>query len=208
MLHDRIDHDQRPGEALHVAHAIQVLLDLLALAHRAGELPLRDVSAAALDLEGLQFGESLQPLPDRVVVGEHASEPALGNVRLTAAARFRDDRVASLPLGPHEQDTLAVATEPLQEVVRADEAPDGALQVDNVDPVALAVDVRLHARVPDGRQMTELNARVQEFLDRNDGHINLRWHTFPAAPGSGDPGRLPLPASREGDQNRGEYRRL
>ena len=52
---------------------------------------------------------------------------------------------------------------------------DGQREIDDVDPVTLLKDERLHLGVPAARLMAEVNARFQEFAHGDDGHdeINL-----------------------------------
>ena len=58
------------------------------------------------------------------------------------------DRVARLLLGADEEHGAALAGDLGGEVARLVEQLLGLQQVDDVDPVALAVDVTAHARVP------------------------------------------------------------
>ena len=60
----------------------------------------------------------------------------------------------------------------------SDQTTDGSLQINDVDAVPFAVNEGRHARVPDRCQMAELDASVEELLDLNDGHKNLRRTTY------------------------------
>src|SRR4051794_34658570 len=46
----------------------------------------------------------------------------------------------------------------------------GLKQIDDVDPVALAVDVRTHAGIPASRLVAEVKAGLQQLLDSGFGH--------------------------------------
>ena len=60
---------------------------------------------------------------------------------------------------------------PLDEATRceeldcAEQAADGLFQVDNVNQVALAVDIRLHFGVPPAGAVTVMDAGIDEILD-------------------------------------------
>src|SRR5262249_56230205 len=54
--------------------------------------------------------------------------------------------------------------------VRLAELLEGLLQVDDVDPVALAEDVLLHLRVPPLGLMAEVHSGLQQLLHRQRGH--------------------------------------
>ena len=56
----------------------------------------------------------------------------------------------------------------LQEVRRAHEPLHRLLEVDDVDRVALAVDERLHLRVPPAGAVAEVNAALEQFRHRDD----------------------------------------
>src|SRR5207248_6399460 len=75
--------------------------------------------------------------------------------------------------------------------VAAEQAADGFPQVDDVDQVALAVDVRPHLRVPPAGPVAEVNSGLDEVLYLNDRHAP------PSCPQAGKLGprveKLPAP---------------
>ena len=77
----------------------------------------------------------------------------------------------------------------------------GLQQVDDVDPVALAVDVPAHARVPAPRLVAEVKAGLQQLLESGLGHQAPLWSIGVSPPGrSGDPacwraGQGPVPSA-------------
>ena len=74
------------------------------------------------------------------------------------------DRLLGLLLGADEQDLVAMLGDLAHEVVGRSEVADGLLQVDDVDAVAGAEDVRLHLRIPARGLVAEVNAGLQQFF--------------------------------------------
>ena len=81
------------------------------------------------------------------------------------------DRVLRLLLGADEKDGLAVGRQLADEVVSLFELLDGLLQVDDVDAVALGVDVGGHFGVPAAGLVAEVDAGFQQLLHRYDCHF-------------------------------------
>src|SRR5207245_5592522 len=78
-----------------------------------------------------------------------------------------------LPLGAHEQDALALRGEIGNECGSFLEELERLLQVNDIDPVALAEDVLLHLRIPALGLMTEVHASFQKLFHRNrDRQVN------------------------------------
>ena len=129
-------------------------------------------------------------------VGEQPAEPALVDVRHVAALGPRLDRVACLLLRADEENRAALGGDLRGEAPRLREQLLGLQQVDDVDPVALAVDVATHARIPAARLVAEMDARLQRSLSPgSDIECSLAFVLCSLAP-RGDrhrsvPGRAP-----------------
>ncbi len=141
-----------------------------------------ELGQLALDPQALLLGQPLQgavlghllhvlqPLDrllDRLVVGEHAAEPAVVHERRPAAGSLLADDVARLALGAHEQDRALVRGELAHEFQRLVVLLEGALEVDDVDLVALAEDERRHLRVPVAGLVAEVDPGLQHFSHRD-----------------------------------------
>src|SRR3546814_13655878 len=74
--------------------------------------------------------------------------PAMVDEMLTRSARRIGDRPLRLALGADEQHLATGGRRGCDEVERAREERHGLRQVENVDAVARAEDIRLHARIP------------------------------------------------------------
>ena len=88
------------------------------------------------------------------------------------ALRFLGDDLARLPLGADEQDRAAVRGQLADVLHRIVVLLERALEVDDVDLVALAEDELGHLRVPVPRLVAEMDAGLQHLTHR-DGHCRL-----------------------------------
>src|SRR3954453_9227531 len=175
----------------HVADAAERLveLDLLALHMQQfllGATAARDV----VEVNLVELLETVDPLVHRLEVCEHATEPALVDVRHADAGGLLGDRLLSLLLGAHEHHRAALGDRVLDEGVRAVDVGQRLLQVDDVDAVALSHDEALHLRVPATGLMPEVDAALEELAHGDDGHV--RWFllfssTCPARGQDGSP---------------------
>src|SRR6185437_7448683 len=95
----------------------------------------------------LEALEALDRTGDRLPVGQHAAKPAMVDVMLAAATRGFRDRVLRLALGADEQHLAAGRDGLADEIERAREKRHGLRQVDDMDAVPIAENVRLHLRI-------------------------------------------------------------
>ena len=179
----QVDDDHRIRDALHVGDAAEVVLELAQLGlHRHALLGGKQVQTATL-LELAQLVQALDPLADRLEVGEQAAEPAPVHVRHLAALRPLLDRVTGLLLGPDEEDHPALRRHLRDELGRLLQQLLRLEEIDDVDPLPLPVDEAAHAWVPAPRLVTEMNPGLQQLLDAYVGHLtflSLVW--FEGAP--------------------------
>jgi hypothetical protein len=121
-------------------------------------------------LARLELIEQRDALLDGDEVGEHAAEPAAVDVRLAGAGRFLGDRLLGLLLGADEEHAVA-AGDGLAGGVEGEVQPlDGLGKVDDVDPVALREDERLHLGIPATGLVAEMDPGLQELPHRNGRH--------------------------------------
>src|SRR5207244_3251850 len=78
-------------------------------------------------------------------------------------------RVLGLALGPDEQDRASLGSEVRRELLSVAEQLRRLREIDDVDPVPLAEDVRLHLRVPPLGLVAEVDARLEQILQRDAG---------------------------------------
>jgi hypothetical protein len=163
----RVDDEQAGRQAAHALDAAQVDVHLLDLAVGAQRLLLGEDVEAAFVAGLLELEEAVDRLLDRLPVGEGAAQPTVVDVEHLAPRRLFGDDVASGALGADEQHGAAVGHGLVQEPGGVHQPARRALQVDDVDPVLGAVDVRLHLRVPPTGLVTEVDAGLQEIAQRD-----------------------------------------
>ena len=122
----------------------------------------RELRHAAVFDHGLQQLQALDGFLQRDPVGERAAEPAVVHVEHSAALRFFGDGFLRLALGAEEQNALALARLLGDVARRFAEHFQGLLQIDDVNPVALAENVFLHLRIPAPRLVAEVNSGLQQ----------------------------------------------
>ena len=88
----------------------------------------------------------------------------MGDVEHPAARGFFLDDVLRLALGADEQHRAAGRHQVAHEVGGFFEELQRLLQVNDVDPVALAEDVRTHLRVPAPGLVTEVDASLEQLF--------------------------------------------
>ena len=121
-------------------------------------------------LHALVFEHLVDPLGDRVEVGEHATEPALVDVGHAALLGEAAHRVLGLLLGADEHQHATAGDEVTNESVGLVDASQRLLEIDDVDAVALAEDEAAHLRVPTAGLVTEVHASFEQLAHRDDSH--------------------------------------
>ncbi len=180
-----VDHEDGVGQLVQSADPPEVALELLQLPGVAERLLLRHRVEVAGLLHGLEFLHPLDPGGDGLEVGEHAAQPALVHVRHPAGLGVDGDRPLGLLLGTDEEDGAAPGHEVADVPVGLLDAPHRLAQVDQVDPVALPEDEPAHLGVPPAGLVPEVDARAQQLLHGDDGHLAAPcdgWSSPTAAP--------------------------
>ena len=165
-----VDHEDGVGQLVEAADAAEVALELLELTGVAQRLLLRHGVEVAGLLHGLELLHALHPGGDGLEVGEHAAQPALVHVGHAAGVGVDGDGSLGLLLRPDEEDGAAPGDEVPDVPVGLLDTLHGLLEIDEVDPVALAEDEATHLRVPPAGLVPEVDARAQQLLHGDDGH--------------------------------------
>ncbi len=113
------------------------------------------------------FRRRIEPR-DRLPVGEHPAQPAVVDEMLARHARGFSNRLLRLTLGADEQHLAARTHGRFDEIERAREQRHGLRQVDDVNTVTRAENIRLHARVPAVGLVAEVSAGLDQLLHRDD----------------------------------------
>ena len=127
----------------------------------------------AVLFHALELAKALDAHLDGAEVGQRATQPAAGDVELTGANRLLVDDVGGLALGAHEEHVSAARDRVAHELVGLLEELRRLVEIDDVDAVARAVDVRAHARVPALGLVTEVHTGIDQGAEA-DGKIAAR----------------------------------
>ena len=166
-----VDHEQGVGQALHVLDAAQAALELVALAGQLQHFLLDQVPHAAVLMHALQLLQALDGSTDGPIVGQHAAQPAVGDVRhATTLCFFLDDR-AGCALGSDEHDGATLGRQPADEIHRVCEQGQGFFEVDNVDLAAGPENERSHLGIPVTGLVTEMHAGFQQLTHGDICHF-------------------------------------
>ena len=164
----RIDHDDRFRHPVHVADAFQVPANLLVLSFQSRLALLRVRRHFAAFLKRVEFVESLQPAADGAEVCQRATEPTLADVRHSRSFSRFLDRLSRLAFGSDKEDETSGCGNFLQVPLSSQYAANCLFNVDDVDEIPAAVNVRSHFRIPSTRAVTKMDTRLQHVL-----HINV-----------------------------------
>ena len=165
-----IHHEQGAGELLHLGDAAQVLLQLGDLAHVLHDFLLGKHIKGAVLLHPLELVQTVHTAAHGLEVGEHTAQPTGVHIVHANAGSLFLDGLLSLLLGADEEDGLALLAQGTDEVIGLLQLLHGLLQVDDIDPVALGINVGGHLGVPPTGLVAEVHAGLQQLLHRYDCH--------------------------------------
>ena len=168
-----VDDEQGIGQPLHLLDSTETALQLGQLPAQHQRLFLAHAIEGSILPHGLQLLEPLDGLLDRLVVGQHASEPAMIDVGHPAALCLFLDGLLCGPLGPHEQNGALFRGQAAQEIERLFEQGNRLFKVDNVNLVASAKDVGRHLGMPVTGLVAKVNAGLQHLAHGYIGHFRI-----------------------------------
>ena len=134
-----------------------------------------------------EFLETGDALGHGLEVGQHAAEPALGDIRHVHAGGLGGHCFLSLLLGADEQHGAVMSDGGLDEVIGGVDHIERLEQVDDVNAVALGEDELLHLRVPTTGLVAEVQTCLQHIAHSDLSHgiatsflSVLAWSCVPA----------------------------
>ena len=170
LLVPHVDDVEDVGQGLGVLDAAEAALQLGEDPSKAERLLLAHALDAAVLLHRLHLPEPGDGRADGLEVREHAAEPALVHVGHAAPDRLAPDHLLGGALGADEEHRSVAGRHAAEKVDRLPVERKGHLEVDDVDAIALAEDVRCHLRVPVSRLVAEVHSGLQHVAHRDDGH--------------------------------------
>ena len=160
----RVDNENSAGELGHVLDAAEALFKF-------GPLPLQTENfffdqQVVCSVLGHDFNllQTIDTALDGAEVGQHTAEPTVVNIVLTCPLGLFTNGVLSLFFGADEQYFVAVLNGITQKAVSLFEIAYSLLQIDNIDAVTSAKNIRLHFRVPAFGLVTEVNPGFKQLL--------------------------------------------
>ena len=178
----RVNDEQSAGELLHLLDAAEVLLELGDLAFKLDDFLLGKHCEGAVLLHLAQLGKTVDTGAHGLEVGQHATEPTGVDIVLINSFRFFLDSVLRLLLGADKQDVLAVSREITDEVVGFLDLLYGLLQVNDINTIALRVDVGSHFRVPASGLMAEMDTSFEQAFHGYDYHLCVLLFVLTSTP--------------------------
>src|SRR5574343_1150856 len=175
-----IDDEDGVRQASHILDAADGLLQLFQFATEGQRFLLRHLFQFTGFDGQLHVLQALDRGLDGLEVGQHAAQPALVNVRRTGAGCLFGDDFAGLTLGADEEDIAAIAGQLLDEIHRLVVLDQGLFEVNDVNLVAGAEDVRGHLGGPETGLVTEVDTGFQHFAHGN-GHCKTPLRVEPPA---------------------------
>ena len=121
---------------------------------------------------GFQLAEAFDGGTDRLVIGQHAAQPAMADIGHAGPLRLLLDNLARGALGADKQHLVLVGRQATHEIQRCVEGRYGVLKVDDVNLVAGTKYVLTHLGVPVAGLVTEMCACLQQFA-----HAYLRHNS-------------------------------
>ena len=163
VLTGGVNDDQSVWQSVHGANATKVALELHPFAVEASEFLFGHGLELGLFLDFLEVIEAGNAFADGFHVGEHATEPAVIDVELSAGFCCFTNGFLGLAFATDEEDLLLLAGQFTEELGSDVDLFDGFLDIEDVDLVPGFQDERLHLGVPTAGLVAEVDSGFDEF---------------------------------------------
>ena len=178
-----IDHEQCIGQTRHILDTTDGALQL-------GHIPgphqgffLGQFFKGAVRLLRLQLAQPLDRSANGFVVGEHATQPAMADIGHFRTLSLFPDLFAGGAFGAHEQNLVLFGSQFADHLEGFVESGNCMFQIDDMNLVTGAENVRLHSRIPVASLVSEVRTCLQQFAHTDLRHDNyLVWVSPPHAP--------------------------
>ena len=158
-----IDNEQGIRQAAHVLDTTQAAVQLFQIASTHQRLFLGQLGERAVFSLDFKITQTLDGSADGLVVGEHAAQPAVIDIRHPGAGRFFSNDLAGSALGADEQQLVLAGSQLFHEAQGVVEHRHGLFQVDDVNLVASTEDELAHLRVPVTGLVAEVRTGLQHI---------------------------------------------
>ena len=165
-----VDHEQSVRQTAHILDTTQAAVQFFQITATHQRFFLGQLGKGAVLGLGFQVTQALDRSTDGLVVGQHAAEPAVIDIRRAATSSFFGNDLASGTLGAYEQDLVLAGSQLLNEGQSLVEHRQGLFQVDDVNLVARAENEFAHFRVPVTGLVAEVHTGLQHIAHIDLGH--------------------------------------
>ena len=158
-----VDHEQCVRQAAHFLDTAQRAFQLLQLTAAHQRFFLGQLFEGTVFTLNFQVTQTTYRLTNSLVVGQHAAQPAVINVRHATTLRLLTDVLAGSTLGANEHDLVLAFSQLLDEIQSAVERRKSVFKVDDMDFVTSAKDVLTHLWIPVTGLVTEMYTSLQHL---------------------------------------------
>ena len=155
-----IDNKQHVGQGSHLLDAAEAAFEFVLFAAKAKQLLLCQTIHAAFFRHLLERHQALDGSTDRLVIREHAAQPAIAHKWHIRTCRVSSDRIPGRTFGSHEQHLATIGNSRLDERACFAGQRQAHLEIDNMDFIALAEDEGSHLRIPVAGLVTKMHASL------------------------------------------------
>ncbi|RMO66854.1 hypothetical protein ALQ39_100841 [Pseudomonas amygdali pv. eriobotryae] len=192
-----VDNEQCVWQTAHILDTTQAAIQFFQITGAHQGFFLGQLGESTVFGLHFQLAQTLDRLTNGLEVGQHATQPAMVDVRRTATCCFFSNDFASGTLGADEQNLVFARSQALNESQGFVEHRQGFFKVDDVNLVTRAENVLTHFRVPVTGLVTEVHTGLQHIAHIDLGHdsslisrvrppripMTNQWH-LPRAPRS------------------------
>jgi len=164
-----VDDEQCIGQAAHVLDTTEALFQLLGFTATHQHFFLGQFVESTVNGLGFEITQTTHRGANGFVVGEHATQPTLVDIRHACTGCLLLDDFAGSAFGTNEQHLLFALGHALDQTHGLLEGRERVFKVDDMDFVARAENVFAHFRVPVTTLVTEMDTGLQHLF-HGDGH--------------------------------------
>ena len=164
MLFHHIHYEHCARQTGHVSDRTKVLLQLLALTGDLQFLALRDVIESAVGGHLVDGCHLLHSLANRGEVGQHTACPTLRDIRHVHLLCVSGNYVLCLFLRTYKQHLATGLSQVFQRLCCLVNLNSSLVQVNDVDTVALHIDIRSHSGIPFAFQVTKVATCFEKLI--------------------------------------------
>ena len=180
-------------QTVHVFNATQTAFQFFLLTGQRQGFFFTKLGKTAVGSHGFQLLQALDGALDGIEVSEHTTQPAMVHIRHTCSIRMLFNTIAGGTFGTDKQYLAFSGSQFAQEIGGLFIQRQGFFQINDMNFIAFAEDVRSHLGIPETGLVTEMNSGLQHLTHGHLRHVLLLivWVKPPRIPCT-NPGRKTL----------------